>query len=385
MSVYDSDTDTITRMSRQLQIIDDEVQESSGPLTNKHRAWCFTINNPVIDLRERLEKLKNKFIYAVFCLEEGASKTPHYQGYIYFRNQVTLKHCKDLVSIRGHFEPARGTVQDNVDYIFHSGRHNSKTGLLEGPWEFGERPKQGKRNDLVRFAENVRRTRKFIDLYKDDENHPVLAKYPQFAQAMYNIKRIEDMPTVDFETMYDWEIKMLALLKERPKQRRIFWIWSEESGTGKSSFGQYVMGREDVLLADGTYKDIIYAYQDQSIIWFDIPRGDSLDPLLMSTLERLSNLGWHMSTKYQSANKYVNAHIVCTSNRPPPVDMLPERFVSIVASKKRAPLTHIEDEWGTEGLSQTVLPDLSQIMQNNTYELGEESDLFCDEYAAEYN
>lgn len=145
------------------------------------------------------------------------------------------------------------------------------------------------------------------------------------------------------------------------------------------------MGTRDVLLAEGDYKDIIYAYQDQDIIWFDIPRGDSLDPKLMSTLEKVSNLGYHMSTKYQSTNKAIVAHIVCTSNRPPPVDMLPERFVCIEANKE----VHGEKESGTEGLSQPM-PDLSILMgYENGYELDGPSvdgvQLLCDEYLAEFD
>lgn len=42
-----------------------------------------------------------------------------------------------------HLAPARGTAQQNRDYC------TKEEGRLDGPWEFGVMPEQGKRNDLL--------------------------------------------------------------------------------------------------------------------------------------------------------------------------------------------------------------------------------------------
>jgi len=54
-------------------------------------------------------------------------------------------------------------------------------------------------------------------------------------------------------------------------------------------------------------------------------RSDPLDATATDILEKLSNGGYVFSGKYESMQKYVNAHIVVTCNRPPPEDRLPQR------------------------------------------------------------
>jgi len=84
--------------------------------------------------------------------------------------------------------------------------------------------------------------------------------------------------------------------------------------------------------------DTMYAYESQKVIWFDIPRQHPLDAELTSQLETLSDGGVVGSSKYKSSNKIVDAHIVVTTNRPPPDDKLPNRIIAFQAYINLSPL-----------------------------------------------
>lgn len=51
----------------------------------------------------------------IYQLESGEAGTPHYQGYVRFNRQRNLTHVRRFLP-RAHWEPAKGTVQQNLDY-----------------------------------------------------------------------------------------------------------------------------------------------------------------------------------------------------------------------------------------------------------------------------
>lgn len=306
----------------------------------RKKGWCFTINNPDgslvgDELKRWMAGLTlpetTKIAYAVWSLEEGETGTPHIQGYVRFTNKLVFNTVRRILSERAHVEGSNGSDQANYEYISHTGKHANKPGLLDGPYELGSRNIEGKRDQLLVFREAVQHVRKFDELYEDPSIASVLARYPQYALKMFTLERNKKIKTVEIDKLYCWQWGILYYLKQGWQTRRIYWIWSERSGTGKSSFGQFLCSRYDVLIASGEYKDILYAYQDQEVIWFDLARADQLNGNLTSTLELLSNGGRQMSTKYQACQKIVQAHIIVTSNKAPPTDVLPNRLVSIEA------------------------------------------------------
>lgn len=138
------------------------------------------------------------------------------------------------------------------------------------------------------------------------------------------------LPIIRLET---WQREILDFLKGEPTPRRIIWIWSIQSSTGKTTFKKYVQATypKTFLLGAMNLKDTMYSYTDQNIIWFDVPRQAPLDAEFTSQLETLSDGGIVNSTKYKTKNKIVSAHIVVTTNRPPPIDRLPNRIISFEA------------------------------------------------------
>lgn len=104
---------------------------------SRSRGFCFTINNPVDDTLPQTWPYE----YLVYQKEEApTTKTPHLQGYIYFKSARTLAQMKKL-DAGAHWTAAKGTAADNTKYC-------TKDGRLAGPWTLGVMPQQGKRSDL---------------------------------------------------------------------------------------------------------------------------------------------------------------------------------------------------------------------------------------------
>lgn len=107
------------------------------------RRWCFTLNNPRAD--ETIEPDWTGWEdlrFGIYQAERGEAGTPHYQGYLAFTTPKRLGAVRRLIE-RAHWEPARGTEQQNIDYC------TKDISRLDGPWTMGERGGQGKRNDLA--------------------------------------------------------------------------------------------------------------------------------------------------------------------------------------------------------------------------------------------
>lgn len=98
------------------------------------RSWCMTLNNWT---QEEYDDLKNKGDYGIMGKEVGDSGTHHLQGFIYFKNKASLKQLKEI-SKRAHWEIARGTIEQASTYC----------GKDKDFIEWGEKPQQGKRNDI---------------------------------------------------------------------------------------------------------------------------------------------------------------------------------------------------------------------------------------------
>jgi len=197
--------------------------------------------------------------------------------------------------------------------------------------------KQGSRTDLNGFKRRVEGYRRFNDIYDDPESLEVVAKYPRFARQLYNRTR-PPPPQLELE-LRPWQNRLVELLDGSPVKRRIIWVWSLASSTGKSTMLDYMISRKEVLVVQSSnINDVMYAYDEHDIIWYNVPRSTPLDAKFSSMLETLSDGGMIPSNKYESCNKRVNAHIVVTCNRAPIKDRLPDRIEEIHIEEPEIPL-----------------------------------------------
>lgn len=103
--------------------------------------WCFTLNN-----YEGYPEFA--CTYMIYGKEIGENGTPHLQGYCVFAKVKRLSAVKKLLPT-AHWEIARGTTDDNVNYC-------SKEGDFV---EVGERPKSRKEvgeDNKARWADVIR-------------------------------------------------------------------------------------------------------------------------------------------------------------------------------------------------------------------------------------
>jgi len=81
--------------------------------------WCFTVNNPSFDDLIRFsgnqEVWQNHLTYLIAVKEQGASGTPHYQGYLELERHKPMEWVKRCLP-RAHLEPRRGNARQAIEY-----------------------------------------------------------------------------------------------------------------------------------------------------------------------------------------------------------------------------------------------------------------------------
>lgn len=133
--------------------------------TYNGKNYVFTKNNPSSDMVANIGSFGDHLNSIVACnhiywsLEVGASGTPHIQGYLQLKTKKKLQALKNVLRAGGYWVAcAKGSAQDNHDYIGHTGKHSGKAGLLQGPFEFGvsvTASGPGSRSDLDSLAGSI--------------------------------------------------------------------------------------------------------------------------------------------------------------------------------------------------------------------------------------
>jgi len=144
-------TEEIKKAKADLKGTEDESKDKKGKRVAR---WCFTMNNPTVDGTEleRILKADARLKGFVFQLEEGENGTPHFQGYLEFKESTRMNAAKMLLGENPHMEAANGDKESNLKYC------TKEEGRKEGPWIWGtctEKKGQGKRTDLDDFARAV--------------------------------------------------------------------------------------------------------------------------------------------------------------------------------------------------------------------------------------
>lgn len=113
------------------------MQEIGGQDTRVSSCnWMGTLNNPEINGHDTLEAIHimAKAKYTCGQMERGEEGTPHLQFYVSVgTGKQRLSFMKKL-SPRAHWE----VVKVNAASILYVMKEDTR---IEGPWEFGEKPK----------------------------------------------------------------------------------------------------------------------------------------------------------------------------------------------------------------------------------------------------
>jgi len=158
----------------------------------QYSAWCFTINNPREAALHPEDHPKNwtGYKYLVYQLEKGHDTgTYHWQGYVYWLRKKALGGCKKVHG-HAHWEPRRGTHEQAREYCTKEDTRVPGTDMENpydpGPFEFGDPPEPGKRNDLLEIKALVDENAPEKDLW---ENHfGSMVRYSSGINKYRNIK-----------------------------------------------------------------------------------------------------------------------------------------------------------------------------------------------------
>jgi len=201
------------------------------------RHWCFTLNNPTIDEEEIIERLEQLgFIYTVFQLEVGEQGTPHYQGYVIWKEKQRLTAVTPLFA--AHWSIARGTPEQNKAYCT---KPESRLGDFCESGLFPE-TQPGKRTDLDKLHSRLKENERLSLQSYATEFFSLFARYPDLSERYYDATLPPRDPETPFRT----------------------WLLIGPPGTGKSRLSLHLAK----LCGGGE------PFRHSNIKWFDGYRGE---------------------------------------------------------------------------------------------------------------
>jgi len=193
------------------EVLDTDVRVGNTDLPAQAKSWVLTIF-----AKELWPKFANfKADYKIWAPELTKKGTPHLQCYVHRRNNI--KKNVLMKTFPGvHLAVAKGTALDNRQYIFgpydKNGKHKDENPDAK---EEGEIPIQGKRNDILEVVGQLRAGKRLREVYDDDDNQNVLAKYPKH-----------------FKEFRSYQIERESILMEKP---RVIVLYGEP-GCGKTRY-----------------------------------------------------------------------------------------------------------------------------------------------------
>lgn len=216
--------------------------------------YVITINNfknndaALSGLGEVLEARLNVKA-AVWSYEQGETGTPHVQGYIQLKSKCKWPALRNKIKpIGGWCAPAKGTAQENIDYIAHTGKHEDKPGLIKGPWYFGDLKMSGpgSRSDIDGLVSDIKKGHSLKKLAEDHTG--TMLKYFNNAQ----------------------KISQLLNKKTRSFMTELY-IYTGVAGSGKShaAYHEAVQYLKDAGLEEEPYYLMVPSNKNAPLWWQD--------------------------------------------------------------------------------------------------------------------
>ena len=269
-----------------------EVEESGNSIPtlspqkkqiSPSKRWAFTMNNYHSDEYSNIVRIIKEYCkVAIVAKEVGKGGTPHLQGYLEFtvkrRPRSVFKmdympNCSvyhDLKPMAIHWEKAKGTQEDNLRYCS-----------------------------------------------KDDQN--------PFVWGCTLPKKIKEVKILKDEELYDWQKELVAIFKQEPHERKIYWYWSYKGGIGKTVFSKYLTMTLGGICLHGKGSDVRNGVLDYcekngetpNLIIYPIPRCHGSEYCSYEALENIKDMYFY-SGKYEGGMVCGNPpHLIVFANRPP--------------------------------------------------------------------
>lgn len=236
----------------------------------RNRKWCLTINNYTEDHLTQLAQLATTSDRYIIGREVGEQGTPHLQCFFRFKNPKRFTTLKSLIP-HGHWEIAKGSIQDNFKYCSKEGHYDSNI-----------KPK----------------------VSREDLRNMVLSSYENVVWK-------------------DWQQDVINIIDEEPDSRSIHWIYEPAGNVGKSFLCKFLACRQGTIVCSGKATDIfnqvnatIESGTVPKIVICDIPRVVS-KYVSYQAIEKIKD-GCLYSGKYEGGLCiFPNVHVVCFANQKP--------------------------------------------------------------------
>lgn len=219
------------------------------------RKYQITINNPIehgFSHEQIIEKINTLTIsYWCMCDEIGAEQTPHTHVFIYAKNPIMFSTIQKRF-YGAHIESAKGTCQENRDYIRKEGKHldsdKKETNIIETFKEFGDLP-------IERRGSNQTISNDVLNMIKDGfDDLEIINKYPSY---LTKISHLEKTRQIILENKYKKEFRNI----------NVMYIFGETE-TGKTRHVLDTFGYENVYKITN-YNHPFDDYKSQDVILFD--------------------------------------------------------------------------------------------------------------------
>jgi hypothetical protein len=252
---------------------------------SQSRKWQITINNPTEKdffhekINNILQGLKS-WEYHCLCDEVGEHENYHSHIFVFFRNGVRFSTLKKLFP-EAHFEVARGSSDQNRDYILKQGKwakDRKHETTVEGTFEeYGEIPQehQGARNDLNELYSLIKQGLSDFELVEANPDN--IRHFDKFEKIRQTLKYEE------FKAIY--------------RELHVQYIWGE-TGIGKTRYVMEKYGFDEVFRVTD-YQHPFDNYHGQEIIVFDEFRGNLSIQSMLNYLD-----GYPLELPCRYANKF---------------------------------------------------------------------------------
>lgn len=235
------------------------------------KRYCLTLNNYTNEEYDNLisffsSNSSNKWIIGKECGESG---TPHLQMYINLKDKIRFTALKKI-NDRLHIEETKGDELSNIKYCSKEGDYKSQNLKVPRP--------------------------------------------------------LKKLPIMDRW----WEVDIIDICRNEPDDRLIYWYYSHNGNTGKTTFARYLHREFGAVLLSGKAADMknaIIEYEKTNgytpeLIVIDLPRGFDKEYLSYNGLEEIKNMFFY-SGKYEGGMVDGNPpHLIIFCNEQPNVEKM---------------------------------------------------------------
>lgn len=250
------------------------------------RNFTFTLNNPSEEEVRRIENYPEWVRYIKYGREVAPStQTPHLQGFVVTWDPVRKTKFK-LFLRRAHIEVMKGSITENDAYC-----------EKDGAWvEFGERPQQGRRNDILGVKRRLDQGVALSDLVEQE---------CFFGTVMRNERSL---------TKYAEQQRFKRMCTEGYKKPEVH-IRVGPKGSGKTRYVYEQHGFANVFAVPDVTGKWHDGYMGQSVLLFD-----DVDPSKAPEIEYFKHItdGYPRHYPVKGGFCYIRpTHIYVTSNHQP--------------------------------------------------------------------